>query len=87
MVDDLQTGLSASQQLKSYSQCTFKAKCNKLVGTCLGCCREGGRLGRLAMELQLWASCRGQLLARTVRGERAIQGLYLVIAASDPKIF
>ncbi len=28
----------------------------------------GGALAHLQMELQLWASYRGQLLARTVRG-------------------
>lgn len=30
---------------------------------------EGGALAALQMELQLWASYRGQLLARTVRGK------------------
>lgn len=32
---------------------------------------EGGALAHLQMELQLWAAYRGQLLARTVRGECA----------------
>lgn len=34
----------------------------------------GGPLHHVQMELLLWASYRGQLLSRTVRGEGAVRG-------------
>ncbi len=43
----------------------------------------GGALSEYALELQLWASYRGQLLARTVRGMECYHRAVRVLAALE----